>query len=55
MGIILKKEHVDRIMELWRAIDRIIGLKMELDDLMLNVISAHAPQAGCIREEKEAF
>ena len=26
-----------------------------LDDVMLNVISAYAPQVGCIREEKETF
>ena len=53
--IILKKEHVDRVVELWRVTDRIICLKMELDGVMLNVISAYAPQVGCIREEKEAF
>ena len=53
--IILKKEHVERIVELWRATDRIICLKMVLDGVMLNVISAHAPQVGCIRKEKEAF
>ena len=28
---------------------------MELDGIMINVISAYAPQEGCIREEKEAF
>ena len=28
---------------------------MELDGVMLNVISAYAPQVGCIREEKEGF
>ena len=55
VGIILKKEHVDRVMELWRVTDRIICLKMELDGVMLNVISAYAPQVGCIREEKETF
>ena len=32
-----------------------ICLKMELDGTMLNVISAYAPQVGCVREEKEAF
>ena len=35
--------------------DRIICLKMELDGVMLNVISAYAPQVGCIREEKEVL
>ena len=28
---------------------------MELDGVILNVISAYAPQVRCIREEKEAF
>ena len=37
-GIILKKEHVDRVVELWRVTDRIICLKMELDGAMFNVI-----------------
>ena len=55
VGIILKKEHVDRVVELWRVTDRIICLKMELDGVMLYVISAYAPQVGCIREEKKIF
>ena len=55
VGIILKKEHVERVVELLRATDRKICLKMELDGVMLNVISAYSPQVGCIREEKEAF
>ena len=56
VGIILKKEHVERVVELWMVVtDKIMCLKMELDGVMLNVISAHAPQVGCIREEKEAL
>ena len=49
VGIILKKEQVDRVT------DRIICLKMELAGVMLNVVSAYAPQVGCIREEKKTF
>ena len=55
VGIILKKEHVGRVVELWIVTDRIICLKMEVDGVMLNVISAYALQVGCIREEKKAF
>ena len=55
LGIILKKEHEDRVVELWRVTERIISLKMELDGGMLNVVSAYAPQVRCIGEEKEAF
>ena len=46
VGIILKKEHVDRVVELWRVTDRIICLQIELDGVMLNVISAYAPHVG---------
>ena len=42
-------------MELWKVTDRIMYLKMKVDGVMLNVITAYAPQVGCIREEKEAF
>ena len=55
VGIILKKEHVDRVVELVRVSGRIICLKMELEGVMLNLINAYAPQVGCIREEKETF
>ena len=55
VGIVLKKEHVDRVVEVWRVTDRIICLKMELDGVVLNVISTYVPQVGCIREEKETF
>ena len=53
--ILLKKEQVDRVVELWRVTDSITCMKMELDGVVLNVVSAYASQAGCIREEKEAF
>ena len=33
----------------------VICSKRELDGFMLNVISAYAPEVGCIREDKEAF
>ena len=55
VGIILKKDHVDRVVEWWKATYRIIDLKMELDGVMLNAISAYTPQVGCIHEEKEEF
>ena len=53
VGIILKKEHVDRVVELWRLTDRIICLKMELDGVMLNVISAYAPQVGAYVKKRK--
>ena len=31
VGITFKKEHVDRVVKLWRVTERIICLEMELD------------------------
>ena len=55
VGIVMKKDLVDRVVEVWKVSDRIICLKMEMEGVMLNIISAYAPQVGCIYEEKEAF
>ena len=55
VGIILEKDLVDRVVEVWRISDRLMCLKLEKDGTMLNIISAYAPQVGCTREEKEAF
>ena len=43
VGIILKKDHVGRVVKLWRVTDRIICLNMEHDGVILNVISVYAP------------
>ena len=50
--IILIKEHMDWVVEFLRVTDRIICLKMELNGVMLNVISTYAPQVECICEKK---
>ena len=55
VGIIMKKDLVDRVVEVWRSSDRMIGLKLELDGVIINIISAYAPQQGCTLEEKEVF
>ena len=51
----MKNDYVDRVVEFWRISDRIISMKMELDGVVLNIISAYAPQVGCMREGNEAF
>lgn len=42
-------------MEVKRVPDRIMSLKLEIDGVMSNVVSAYAPQVGCQLEEKEEF
>ena len=46
VGIVLKNDYVDKEIELWRISDMIICMKMKLDGVVLNIISAYAPQVG---------
>ncbi|XP_047481257.1 uncharacterized protein LOC125033631 [Penaeus chinensis] len=41
--------------ELRRPSDRIIWLKVEIGEIIVNIMSAYAPQQGCTDEEKEKF
>lgn len=44
---ILKKNHVDGVVEVKRVWDRILSLKLDTEQLMLNI--------GCQLEEREEF
>ena len=51
VGIVLKKDLVDRLVEVKRTSDRQIILKLEVDGILINIVSAYAPQVGCSEEE----
>ncbi|TRY54613.1 hypothetical protein DNTS_001598, partial [Danionella cerebrum] len=55
VGVILKEEFVRNVLEVKRVSDRVISLKLEIEGVMLNVVSGYAPQVGCKLEEKERF
>lgn len=55
VGVIVKERYIKSVLEVKRISDRVISVKMELEGVIINVISAYAPQAGCDIEEKEAF
>ena len=55
VGIVLRKDLVDRVVEVERTSDRLISMKLEVDGILINFVSAYAPQVGCDKEEKEAF
>ena len=38
-----------------RKSDRMMSVKIEIEEVMVNVISAYAPQVGCELGEKEDF
>ncbi|KAK3511567.1 hypothetical protein QTP70_010707 [Hemibagrus guttatus] len=53
VGVVLKEEFVRNVLEVKRVSDRVMSLKLEIEGVMLNVVSGYAPQVGC--EEKERF
>ncbi|KAK3575200.1 hypothetical protein QTP86_020898, partial [Hemibagrus guttatus] len=55
VGVVLKEEFVRNVLEVKRVSDRVMSLKLEIERVMLNVVSGYAPQVGCELEEKERF
>ncbi|KAK3532164.1 hypothetical protein QTP86_009044 [Hemibagrus guttatus] len=55
VGVVLKEEFVRNLLEVKRVSDRVMSLKLEIEGVMLNVVSGYAPQVGCELEEKERF
>ncbi|KAI5623886.1 hypothetical protein C0J50_16567 [Silurus asotus] len=55
VGVILKEEYSKSVVEVKRVSDRMMIVKVEVEGMMINVISAYAPQVGCEMEEKERF
>ncbi|KAK3510484.1 hypothetical protein QTP70_009161 [Hemibagrus guttatus] len=55
VGVVLKEEFVRNVLEVKRVSDRVMSLKLEIEGVMLNVVSGYVPQVGCEIEEKERF
>ncbi|KAK3524881.1 hypothetical protein QTP86_011082 [Hemibagrus guttatus] len=55
VGVVLKEEFVRNVLEVKRVSDRVMSLKLEIEGVMLNVVSGYAPRVGCELEEKERF
>ncbi|KAK3567560.1 hypothetical protein QTP86_020032, partial [Hemibagrus guttatus] len=55
VGVVLKEEFVRNVLEVKRVSDRVMSLKLEIEGVMLNVVSGYAPQVGCELEEKDRF
>jgi len=53
VGIFVAEKWVDSSVE--RHNERVLILKMVLDDGLLNVVTAYAPHSGNAEEEKESF
>ncbi|MCJ8736302.1 hypothetical protein PDJAM_G00258210 [Pangasius djambal] len=48
-----RDEFVRNVLEVKRVSDRVMSLKLEIEGVMLNVVSGYAPHVGCELEEKE--
>ncbi|KAK3532736.1 hypothetical protein QTP86_028100 [Hemibagrus guttatus] len=55
VGVVLNKEFVRNVLEVKTVSDRVMSLKLEIEGVMLNVVSGYAPQVGWELEEKERF
>ena len=53
VGIVLDGELKKSVLALNRESDRIMWMKIEICEVMVNLISVYAPQAGCDEEEKD--
>jgi Endonuclease/Exonuclease/phosphatase family. len=51
VGIVLNSEMKSKLTHVIRVSDRVMSVKLQLDDMKVNVVCAYAPQ----NEEKEAF
>ena len=55
VGVILSKAYIGRVLEVKRVSDRMMYMKLDIDGVMMIVISLYAPQVGCLMEEKDKF
>ena len=56
VSIILKEDYAKSVVvEVKRKSGRMMCVKMEIEGVMINIISAYVPQVGCELEEKEDF
>ncbi|MCJ8741372.1 hypothetical protein PDJAM_G00070040 [Pangasius djambal] len=55
VGVVLKEEFGRNVLEVKSVSDRVMSLKLEIEGVMLNVVSSYAPQVDCELEEKERF
>lgn len=55
LGIILSKERKNMITEVHRKNDRIMRVRMDLENFTASIFSVYAPQVGCTDEIKDQF
>ena len=55
IGIVVREELAESVLEVKRVSDRLMAMKMEVNGSILNIVSAYAPQVNNSMEEKNDF
>ena len=55
IGIVVKEELDESVLEMKRVSDRLMAMKLEVNGSILNIVSAYAPQVNNSMEEKNDF
>ena len=55
MGIVLYKELKEDLISLSRNSFPVMTIELGLEEMVVNIMCARAPQVGCIENEKETF
>ena len=55
IGTVVRKELVESVLEVKRVSDRLMAIKLEVKESILNIVSAYAPQVNNNMEEKNDF
>ena len=55
IGIVVREELAESILEVKRVSDRLMAMKLEVKGSILNIVSAYAPQVNNSMEEKNDF
>ena len=55
VGVLVAGKWIDNVVEVKRASERVIVLRLAMGKTVLNVVSVYAPQVGRTAEEKEEF
>ena len=55
VGIVLSKELKEDLTSVSRKSNPVMTLELGLEEMVVNIMCACAPQVGCIENEKETF
>ena len=55
VGVVLSKELKEDLISVSRNSDPVMTIELGLEEMVVNIMCACAPQVGCIESEKETF